>query len=270
MQGAHQEAAFNPRQPVLLPCRRPSGHDRRMERNPAINLPPAVLWLAVAFVGVHVARQFIGEADDEWVLYAFAFIPARYGAFGEFLPGGMAARFWSPVTYAFLHGDWVHLLVNIVWMASFGTALARRFGSARFLVLSVVSAAAGAGLHFVLHDGDQGLVIGASGAVSGMMAATARFAFSPSGPLGGGRTAAAFHVPAEPLRLALRNRRAIAFVLVWVGVNFLFGVAGTLVPGVSAPIAWEAHIGGFLAGLLCFSLLDPAGRDGAPGERLAS
>ena len=241
-----------------------------MERTPAINLPPVVLWLAVAFIGVHVARQLIGEASDEWVVYAFAFIPARYGAIGALLPGGVAARFWSPVTYAFLHGDVIHLLVNIVWMASFGGPLARRFGTARFLLLSVVSAVAGAGLHFVMHAGDQGLVIGASGAVSGMMAATARFAFSPNGPLAGGRTSAAFHVPAEPLRSALRNRRAIAFILVWFVVNLLFGFAGGLVPGVSGPIAWEAHIGGFVAGLLCFPLLDPVRDLHLPGDGLPS
>lgn len=241
-----------------------------MERTPAINLPPVVLWLAVAFIGVHVARQFIGAASDEWMVYAFAFIPARYSAFGALLPGGMAARFWSPVTYAFLHADAVHLLVNIVWMASFGGPLARRFGSARFLLLSVVSAAAGAGLHFALHAGDRGLVIGASGAVSGMMAATARFAFSPNGPLAGGGRSGSFHVPAEPLLSALRNRRAIAFVLVWFVVNILFGLAGGLLVGVSGQIAWEAHIGGFLAGLLCFPLLDPVRGNGLPGERLAS
>ena len=241
-----------------------------MERAPAINLPPAVLWLAIAFIAAHVARQFVSEASDEWILYAFAFIPARYDAFGELLGGGAAARFWSPVTYAFLHGDWVHLFVNIIWMASFGGALARRFGAARFLVLSLISAAAGAGLHYVVHVADQTLVIGASGAVSGMMAATARFAFSPGGPLAGGGTAAAFHVPAEPLRSALRNRRAIAFVLVWFAVNLLFGLGGGLVIGVSAPIAWEAHIGGFLAGLLCFPLLDPVDGNRPPAEEEVS
>lgn len=239
-----------------------------MERTPAINLAPAVLWLAIAFIGVHVVRQFIGEAKDEWALYAFAFIPARYGLFGELLPGGEGARFWSPVSYAFLHADVIHLLVNIFWMASFGGPLARRFGAKRFLVLSVLSAAAGAGLHYVLHVGDQELVIGASGAVSGMMAGTARFAFSPGGPLAGGRTAAAFNVPAEPLWSALMNQRAVGFILVWFIVNFAFGLAGGLVPGVSGPIAWEAHIGGFLAGLLCFPLLDPV-RD-QPGDGLAS
>jgi membrane associated rhomboid family serine protease len=221
-------------------------------------------------IGVHVLRQLIGEATDEWVIYAFAFIPARYEAIGAALPGGGAARFWSPVTYAFLHADLLHLLVNIIWMASFGGALARRFGSIRFLLLSLLAAAAGAGLFYFLHRGDEALVVGASGAVSGMMAATARFAFSPEGPLAGGRTAAAFQVPAEPLLAAMRNRRAVGFILVWFAVNFIFGFAGGLAAGVSGPIAWEAHIGGFLAGLLCFPLLDPVRGGRQPGERLAS
>ena len=83
----------------------------------------------------------MGESTDEWILLAFAFIPARYGDVGAVIPGGEAARVWSPVTYAFLHADWVHLLVNMIWMASFGGPLARRFGAARFLLLSLVSAA---------------------------------------------------------------------------------------------------------------------------------
>ena len=239
-----------------------------MEHAPAINLPPVVVWLAAAFVGVHVARQFLNPDLDEWVLLAFAFLPARYGEVGALLPGGVAARFWTPVTYAFLHADYLHLFVNIIWMVSFGGPLARRFGSARFLLLSLVSAVAGAGLHYVLHSSGQELVIGASGAVSGMMAATARFAFSPGGPLGGGHTAAAFQIPAEPMPSMLRNGRAVAFILVWFVVNLVFGLSGSLIPGASGPIAWEAHIGGFLAGLLCFPLLDPVGRN--PGERLVS
>ena len=77
-------------------------------------------------------------------------------------------------------------------------------------------------------------------------------------------------MPAEPLLSALRNRRVVGFILIWFAVNLLFGLAGGLVPGVSGPIAWEAHIGGFLAGLFCFPLLDPVRRDNPPGERLAS
>jgi membrane associated rhomboid family serine protease len=65
-------------------------------------------------------------------------------------------------------------------------------------------------------------------------------------------------VPAEPILAALRNPRALAFVLVWFGVNLLFGLTGGLGANVSGGIAWEAHIGGFLAGLIGFSMLDPA------------
>lgn len=240
-----------------------------MERTPAINLPPVIVWLAVAFIGVHVARQFVNEGTDEWILVAFAFIPARYGELGALIPGGEGARFWTPVTYAFLHGDWVHLVVNMIWMASFGGPVARRFGAVRFLLLSLISAVAGAALHAALNVGDETLVIGASGAVSGMMAGTARFAFSPGGPLAGGGTGA-YMVRAEPLPSAARNGRVITFVLVWFVTNIAFGLAGPLVAGVSAPIAWEAHIGGFLAGLLLFPLLDPVRGEGSSGETLAS
>lgn len=231
-----------------------------MDRSPAINLPPVVTWLAAAFAGIHLLRQFLSGGQDEWVLFAFAFIPDRYGPLGEVLPGGGAARIWSPVSHAFLHGDVVHLLVNIFWMAVFGGALARRFAAVRFLMLGLISAVAGAAAFYIVHH--QGALVGASGGISGMMAATARFAFSPGGPLSGGPFAsgaspAAYRRPAEPIFVTLRNTRAATFILVWFAINLLFGLTGGLGASISGGIAWEAHIGGFVAGLLCFALLDP-------------
>jgi membrane associated rhomboid family serine protease len=234
-----------------------------MTRTPALNLPPAVLWLSLVLIVVHVVRLLAGPAVAEWMLVAFAFLPVRYapGVAAE-LPGGEAALFWSPVSYAFLHADFIHLFVNVVWMAGFGSALERRFGGARFLTLALLSAAAGAALHYLLHPGDESLVVGASAAVSGMMAATARFAFAAGGPLAGGRSLAAYRAPAQSLAAAFRNGRVVAFVLIWFAVNLLFGLGGGAVFGVDGPIAWEAHIGGFLAGLVLFPLLDPV-----PAER---
>jgi membrane associated rhomboid family serine protease len=205
-------------------------------------------------------------------LLAFAFIPARYGEIGALLPGGSAARLWTPVTHAFLHADVLHLVVNLVWMASFGGALARRFGGGRFLLFSAVSAAAGAALFYLAHVGEETLMIGASGAVSGMMAGTARFAFAPGGPLGGGAAPGAYRISAEPLARVFGRSRALSFIIVWFAVNLLFGLGDGLIPGVAGPIAWEAHLGGFLAGLLVFPLLDPVPHDGDPreGDTLAS
>jgi membrane associated rhomboid family serine protease len=111
-------------------------------------------------------------------------------------------------------------------------------------------------------------MVGASAAISGAMAAAMRFAFQRGGPLGPfrGNDGAAYRVPATPLSVLLREPRLIVFLIVWFGVNLLFGLGIVSLPGEGdMPIAWEAHIGGFLAGLVTFALFDPAQVD-APSE----
>ena len=63
----------------------------------------------------------------------------------------------------------------------------------------------------------------------------------------------------------LRDPRILAFLAVWFGVNFIFGMGAVAMPGTEGTVAWQAHIGGFLAGLLGFSLFDPV-RPSAPGQ----
>jgi membrane associated rhomboid family serine protease len=55
----------------------------------------------------------------------------------------------------------------------------------------------------------------------------------------------------------LRDPRALAFLAVWFGTNILFGMGTISMPGVAQSVAWQAHIGGFLAGLIGFALFDP-------------
>src|SRR5260370_18995999 len=76
-------------------------------------------------------------------------------------------------------------------------------------------------------------------------------------------------VPAASLGASLRDPRVIAFLLVWFGLNILFGVFSLGMPGVGQAIAWQAHIGGFLAGLLAFSAFDPVPSSSAPNGRAA-
>jgi membrane associated rhomboid family serine protease len=231
---------------------------------PMFNVPPAALAMTAVLVAVHVIRLLVGREADVDILLYFAFIPARYsdaGAFG-ILPGGVAAEIWTFVTYAFLHADWTHLLVNSVWLLAFGSAIAWRFGTARFLAFFAMTAAAGAACHLLFHIGEPLPLVGASGALSGFMAAAARFVFEAGGPLGAFRHhgAATYRVPALPLGKALRDSRIVAFLAVWVALNFLFGV-GSLGSELSGnTIAWEAHLGGFAAGLAGFALFDPVTR----------
>jgi membrane associated rhomboid family serine protease len=100
-----------------------------------------------------------------------------------------------------------------------------------------------------------------------------RFAFQRGGPLGGmWRTndEDAYRVPALSLIGVLSDARVLLFVGVWFGVNILFGMWSTPVfGGEDQAVAWQAHIGGFLAGLLLFSWFDPVRSDLNPREDIA-
>jgi membrane associated rhomboid family serine protease len=236
--------------------------DRRPPvREPIFNIAPAVVGLAVLLLAIHLVRVWLmsqyPDADD-WIIGAFAFIPARELASAADLvgfPGGGLARFWSPLTYAFLHADWTHVGLNDVAMVAFGSPLAWRLGAPRFLVFSALGAIAGALLHFAFYSHDIGPVVGASAAISAQMAGVSCFAFANGGAMFGGRGAAAYRMPAPPLAQTLRNPQVLIFLGAWFATNLIFGLVGTGLS--SGPIAWDAHLGGFAAGLLLFRLFDP-------------
>ncbi|RXF75420.1 rhomboid family intramembrane serine protease [Hansschlegelia zhihuaiae] len=236
---------------------------------PAFNAPRVVLVALAAFVAIHLLRSVVSEETDIGLLLRFAFIPARYDAASQYasdMLGGEGAKLWTFVSYAFLHGDWMHLAVNSVWMLAFGSALAWRFGPGRFLLFSALTAAAGAATHLLFHFGEPTPVIGASAAISGHMAAATRFIFEVGGPLSAFRQAGhgAFMAPAEPFMQALRRPQVIVFFVAWFGMNILFGLGAIAIGEGDASIAWEAHIGGFLAGLALFPLFDPVRGEPAP------
>jgi len=235
-----------------------------VKREPLFNIPPVIVAILAVLALVHAMRVYLlSEQRDIEFLLTFAFIPARYDTsivLGGVLPGGFGAQLWTFVTYSLIHADWTHFGVNAVWLLPFGSAVARRFGPLRFVAFFAVTAAAGAALHLATHAGEQAPVIGASAAISGTMAAAMRFAFQRGGPLGFWRQndEAAYRVPAIPLAGVLRDPRVLAFVVVWFGINILFGLGSLPLTGSDQVVAWQAHIGGFLAGLLLFSWFDPA------------
>jgi membrane associated rhomboid family serine protease len=232
-----------------------------------LNVPPVVTLTIAAMALVHAVRAFVlTVGGDLEFLLLFSFIPARYGDPTCFmqssLPGGWGAQIWTFVTYGLIHGDATHLGLNAVWLLAFGSAVARRFGAARFLAFSAVAAAAGAAAHLATHPGDCWPMVGASAAISGFMAAAIRFVFQAGGPLGllGGGRGDSYAVPAAPLLVTLRDLRVIVFLAVWFGLNVLFGLVSLPLVDDQQSVAWQAHIGGFVAGLVLFSLFDPVAR----------
>ncbi|MBX9778042.1 MAG: rhomboid family intramembrane serine protease [Xanthobacteraceae bacterium] len=257
-------------------CRRPGGslcrglHSRPLVNPPReriFNVPGVVVALIALLLGIHLfAAYLLTIAQTNELLALFAFSPLRYAEVAPpWLPNWWGPQIWTFVTYAFLHADLGHLFFNFVWLLAFGPPIARRFGARRFLVFCAATAAAGALAHLVMHIGEFAPMIGASAAISGMMAAAMRFVFQRGGPLGllGRGEQESYQVPAASLAVMLRDPRILAFLAVWFGVNIIFGMGAVSMPGTEGSVAWEAHIGGFLAGLLGFSLFDPV-RPAAP------
>ena len=228
----------------------------RLSREPIFNVPTAVV-VALAVLGlVHVAMSQLSDVDDEHLIWVLAFVPARYTGWADQIPGGPLASWTAFVTHQFVHGDITHLLINCAWLLVFGSPVAGRIGGFRFLVFALVCGVAGAILFMLVRWGEAVPMVGASGAISGLMGAGFRLLLPA---IDNGE----FHEMRETpraVRLAtlgecVRNRRLIFAVIAFLIVNFLIAFAAPVVTD-AAGIAWEAHIGGFFAGLLLLGAFD--------------
>lgn len=235
------------------------------ERQPIFLIPASVTWLIGIMWAIHLASVLALDLEALGNLRIwFGFIPLRFFE-PQALPGGALPLLWTGFTHAFLHIDFMHLGFNTAWLAIFGTPVARRYGAGATLVIFLLGALAGALLltaHQMTNVTQFLVLIGASGGVSGLTGAAMRFVFQPvivrpdpitGQPVALGRRTATFGE-------MLRNPRSRAFIIFWVLGNLAIPVS-TLFTGVAIPIAWEAHIGGFVAGLLLVSVFDRRGRN---------
>lgn len=200
--------------------------DERPAREPMFNAPwPALVLVALIVGGYALQTRF---AQDS-VIETFAFSPA----------GLIQGRWVTLFTALFVHGGWGHALMNAAFALAFATPVARFFGErlagaiyffAFYLVCGALSNLGYAALHWGAADP----LVGASGALSGLMGAAALLID------GHGRLGRIF------------SRTVLTMGAAWVLVNGLIGVLGSSwVPGTGgAPVAWEAHVAGFLAGVL--------------------
>ena len=178
---------------------------------PMFNLPRVVVLLAGVMVAMQLIQMLLPTEESLQFLLALAFIPARYSGAAAELPGGYLTAITSFVTYMLVHAGWVHLLVNLMWMAAFGSPVAQRLGDWRFLSFSALCGIAGALTHLAFHFGEMTPVVGASAAISGQMAAAMRFVFGAR-PRGEADLA---QVPLQSLTKTLSDRRILTVLVFW-------------------------------------------------------
>ncbi|HEY2010432.1 MAG TPA: rhomboid family intramembrane serine protease [Rhizomicrobium sp.] len=223
-------------------------------RQPIFRAPLVVLWLLGILAALHAARTSLPEARAQEIAYNYGLVPARYSrAFLESRmldPGTVWDRFVPFVSYMGIHNDWTHLVINCLFLLAFGPIVARRFGSILFIVFFIICGVAGALTYLALNWGSAAPVVGASGAISGLMAAALRMLPGQS----------PWAVPGVTPLAPIFSRQMLIFTGVLVAINVLTGIAGLPLGGENAQIAWQAHLGGYAAGLfLCgpFDALRP-------------
>ena len=243
------------------------------EKQPILRAPAVVLGLLAVLLGFHLLSVFGGNALRIELIVALGLFPARFFAEGlGGLPGGWVQGVVNLFSHSMLHGGWTHLILNAVWLLAFGAPVAKRLGPRKFLFLYMLCVMFGGFGQIFIADVSGYLVpiIGASGGVAGLMGAASRFAFSDARWLDPNAQ--------EPRRRLLRlsevpkRRPVMMFIAIWLIINLSFGLLGPYgmadPGGASVNVAWVAHSGGFLAGLLLIGLLEkpPLSASGGPGH----
>ena len=215
-----------------------------------IRFPARVTYGLIALnVIVFLLQGSLSEASQHAYTFTYGLVPARYMHPQWALRTGLSPVNYLPfLTNAFMHGNWLHLAVNMWTLWLFGPAVEDRLGSIRYLVFYLTCAAVASAAHTWMNVDSTVPALGASGPVAGVLGASiGLFPFSNVWIL----------VPVIfiPLFFAVP---AFVFIALWFILQLVQGLGSTLIPQ-EAAIAWWAHIGGFLAGmvmapLLCLSL----------------
>jgi membrane associated rhomboid family serine protease len=192
-----------------------------MPNQPILNLPPMTKALLALNVAIHVLRLLLPTRLNEALLVRLGFAPVRYVT----IDWSSWPALVSPITYQFLHGGLGHLAANMLGLMAFGSGVEQRLGRWRFLVFYLVCGLTGALAQFAVNPDSARLLIGASGAISGLFGGI--------------------------LRLRADRRNFWLLVAAWLALNVMTGESGVIGAG-NGPVAWVAHVGGFLAGLLLY------------------
>jgi membrane associated rhomboid family serine protease len=197
--------------------------------------PAVVLLLGGAIVAAHAWRTFASPEIGEAIAERYAVVPLNYEE-------GISAMNALPlVAHAFVHAGWLHLIFNMVlYLAVSGTVVQRlgegMSGALRFLALFFACAIVSALTFVAFNRGSPVGAVGASGAICGLFSAY----------LMGARW---------DWRASLRDKRVLSAGAWFLALNV--GLAAAVRQAGVMPIAWEAHLGGFIAGVLLFPFLAP-------------
>ena len=209
--------------------------------------PPVATWgLIVANCVIFLIQLNLDPVELDWFLWRFALIPARY-----FMPSAYGEPDLAPWDYLpfasnmFLHGGWLHLILNMWTLWLFGPAIEDRLGSSRYLLFYIGCGIVASIAHAWVNPDSIVPALGASGAIAGVLGCYIRFF-----PLA--RLVVLVPILFIPLFFEVP---AVIFAGLWFVLQILEGTADLFMPSTGGGIAWWAHIGGFAIGFIIGPLL---------------
>ena len=177
----------------------------------------------------------------------YAMVPERVAASAHVLDRVAAPGSWnhaltpilSTITSMFIHGGTLHLAGNMLYLFIFGAAVEWRMGSRRFLLFYIASGIAAAIATVLISPESEVPVIGASGAIAGVLGAY--FIFYPRGRI----------TTVLPVFIFIQivEVPAVLYLLLWFAVQLYAGLREGPQGSVAGGVAWWAHVGGFLFGV---------------------
>ena len=187
----------------------------------------------------------------EQILLHAALIPIRYTEPVLAQRYGLDPSNWWPLlTNTFMHGGWLHLILNMWFLWIFGPAMEARFGRLGFAALYLGGAVAASVVHLVTHPISTTPVLGASGAIAAVLGAHA-VAYPTA------RVITIILIVFIPLFVPIP---ALWFALIWFALQLMQGTWELMSPGMAGGVAWWAHIGGFGFGALFAAFAHGPGR----------
>lgn len=215
------------------------------DRNPTDSVPVVTIALILVNVAVFLHEFALGPALRSFIR-EYGLVPAQVTLALRYGEGSATGALLPFVTSMFVHGGWLHLIGNMWFLWIFGDNVEDVLGSVRYVLFYLVCGL-GAGLtHWLIQPGSPVPTVGASGAIAGVLGAYA-YLFP------GARV-----LTLVPIFffIQLIELPAVLLLIIWFLLQFVTGLAAPIA-GAGGGIAWGAHVGGFLAGLLIVRLTHP-------------
>lgn len=196
-----------------------------MNQNQPFSVPPIAIRLLIVLAVIQLVREVLTSDTDAYLMFYLGFSLFRDGFFDP-------VWIYGAVTSVLMHGGWWHLASNAMWLVVVSPQIVPHMNNQRFVAFFMVTGTAGAVFHALVNWGEPAFLVGASGAVFGLLGAGAYVLVKGQDGI------------SRPT-----GRDIAQYVLLMMIVNVGYAMMS------GGVVSWEAHAGGFFAGLSLFPLM---------------